>query len=100
GRVLPQFVEDVLDRGVELRIFAVGELGRVVDDLDVGIDAVALNAPGAVGVVVAEGGHGGVAAVDQAGVAGDADQAAPGSRADELAEPGPAEIGREGVAAR
>src|SRR5262249_14684011 len=73
--------------------------GGVVDDGHVGVDAVALDAPGAVELVEAEGGRGDGAAVDQARVAGDADEAAPGAGADELAEFRLLEVGGGGRAA-
>src|SRR5690606_3464807 len=85
--VLLDFFEKVGDGHVELRIAAVLHLGGVVDDLDVGVNAVPLDAPGAVLFVEAEGRGGDGAAVDQARVAGDADEAAPGAGTDELADP-------------
>src|SRR5262249_2001407 len=90
---------DLGDGGVELRVAAVLHLGGVVDDLDVGVDAVALDAPGAVLLVEAAGRGGDAGPVEQAGVAGDADEAAPGGHAYELAELRLAEVPGEGVAA-
>ena len=51
-------------------------------------------------VVHAEGRHGDAAAVDERRRPADADEPAPRARADERAEPGLAEVEREGVAAR
>src|SRR5690606_23511269 len=50
-------------------------------------------------LVVAESGHGGRGAVAELGVAGDADEAAPGARAEELAEAGLTAEGAEHVTA-
>src|SRR5690606_8103210 len=75
-------------------------VGGVVDDFDIRIDAVAFDAPGAVVFIEAEGGDGGVAAIDEAGVAGDADESAPGAGADEFAEAGLLEVIGESIAAR
>ena len=59
----------------------------------------ALDAPGAVGLVEREGRHRGVAAIDERGHPGDPDEAAPGAGADERAEPRFAEEPGEHVAA-
>src|SRR6185436_6970659 len=88
------------DGALELRVAAVLHQRRVVDHLDVGVDAVALDAPGAVLLVEGEARALDVAAVDQERVAREADQAAPGARADQLPEAGLLEVEGEGVAAR
>jgi uncharacterized membrane protein (Fun14 family) len=103
GRLVPvllDLVEHVVDGDIELGATPAGVLGGVVDDLDVGVDAVALDAPGAVLLVEAEVGDGGVAPVDQARNARDADETAPGAGADELAELVVLEEPGEHVAAR
>ena len=60
----------------------------------------AFDAPRAVGFIEPEGGYADEAVVDEPGVAGEADEATPGSHADELAEPGLLEQPGEHVAAR
>ena len=95
-----ELLEHLRDRRVELRVGAVDHQRRVVDHLDVGIDAVTLDAPGAVLLVEGEVGRRVIAAVDQRRSAADPDQPAPGARADQLAEPGLAEPAGKVVAAR
>jgi hypothetical protein len=75
-------VQEHLHRLLELRVAAGDHLVRQVVDLDVRIDAVVLDDPFAVQAIDAELGEGDVAAVDERDVAADADQAAPGARAD------------------
>src|SRR5262245_42796204 len=102
GRLVGVFLHGLfhfLDGAVELGIAAVLHFRGVVDHLDVGVHAVALDTPGAVGLVEAEAAHRDGAAVDEAGVAGDAHQAAPGAHADQRAQLGLAEVEGEGVAA-
>ncbi len=99
-RVLPHLIEHDLDGLVELGVSPVGHERRVVDHLDVRIDAVALDAPRPVLVVEREARHAHVTAVDQRRVPRQTDQTAPGPRADERADAPLPEPERERVAAR
>src|SRR6185369_5265883 len=83
-RMLVDLVEHQLDRGVELRVFAIDHLGRIIGPVDVRIDAVPFNAPRAVWLVERKCRNGDAAAVDQSGISRDADQTAPGAFADQL----------------
>ncbi len=85
-------LEDFLDRPLQLRVAIFGHEAGIIDDFDVGLDAVAFDDPVAFGVVDAKGRHRHTAAIDQRRRAGDADEAAPGAQADERAEAGLPEI--------
>src|SRR5688572_12412165 len=100
SRIRGELGQQMADRRVELRVLAREHLRRIVDHLDVGRHAEAFDAPRAVELVEREGGNRRLGAVDQSGVAADADEAAPGARADELAEPVLAEVVGEAVTAR
>src|SRR5262245_53994261 len=67
---VPELILEVVDGGHELRVLAVAHERGIVLDRDVGLDAVALDAPGPVELVEREARHGGLGAVDQARVAG------------------------------
>ena len=93
-------VVEEADELVELRVAAVQGQGGVVDDLDIGIDAVALDEPLTLGIVEGERGHGDAAAVDENRRTADADQPDPGTGTDQRAGAGLLEeVGKE-VAAR
>src|SRR5512140_2635820 len=72
----------LVDRALQLRVDPPGELGRIVGDFDVRIDAVAFGKPLPLRIEHAEGGHRDAAAVDERRRAADADEAAPRARAD------------------
>ena len=98
-RVLGQLLQHDLDGLVELRVLARGHGGRVLLDVDIGRDAHVLDDP----AVLGEDGQVGrrdAAAIHQGREAEDADQAAPGPLADQLAQAELAEHPRQQVAAR
>ncbi len=57
--------QEMLDCDIELRVSAVGHLGWVSDDLDVRINPVPFDAPGAIEFVEPEVGDGDIAAIDE-----------------------------------
>ena len=79
-----EFGKHVCDGCVKLRITTVHHKGWIVDHLDVGIDAVALYAPGSICLLEGNRRSGNPPAVDQGGVARDADQPSPCPHADQL----------------
>src|SRR5262249_31533873 len=81
-------------------IAAVDHERRIVQHLDIGIDAVAFDAPGAVHLVEAKRGNRRGPAVDELWIAADADETAPGAHADQLADLHLLEVTRERIAAR
>src|SRR5262245_16463263 len=98
-RIRPDLLEHCVDGLVELRVPAAHHEGRVVHHDDVRIDAVALDAPCSILLVVPEGGNADRSAVNEARVAGDAHQPAPGAHADERPDLHLLEVAREGIAA-
>ena len=94
------FVEHVLYRGVKLWIAPVDHERGVVDNLDIRVDAVSFHGECAVGLVKRDERYRQSCSVDQRGISGDADYAAPGTHADEFSQTGLAEKIREYVPAR
>src|SRR3989442_567342 len=82
GGIAFEFVEQFLDGAVELGVFAFGHQRWIIDDCDVGIDAVAFDNPITLSAINAKGRDADRAIVDQAGRASHADQTAPGAGTD------------------
>ena len=93
-----QVVEDHLDSRFQLAVVPLGDVLGQVLDWNVGSDAVVFDLPFAVDALDGVARSHDVAAIEEAGIAADADQAAPGAGTDQLANAGLAEVPGHGVA--
>ena len=81
-----QLLQQYLDRFLDTRVSAGGKQFRAVDHFDVRADALVFDGPLSIGTHKAERGGEHAAAVGEAGIAGDTNQASPGSCPDDLAQ--------------